>query len=105
VYPKSYGNNQESQYTGKDTVGNVYFRGYPVIPSGWIRVRVEPSDAAVLINGHFVSVDASSGVSLRTGYQVGIHTVQVHRQGLTSYEGEVEVRPGNEIYLDIKLTK
>jgi hypothetical protein len=104
VYPKSY-TTGGSQYTGKDAAGNLYFHGHPVVPSGWISVRVEPRDAAVLINGHSVTVDANSGLAEKTGYIVGMHSVEVRKQGLTSYEGEVEVRPASVVHLDIKLTK
>jgi PEGA domain len=73
--------------------------------SGWISVKVEPRDAAVLINGHAISVDANSGRSEKAGYTVGLHSIEVRKQGLTSYEGEVEVRAASEVHLDIKLTK
>jgi hypothetical protein len=105
VYPKGYVDRGDSQYSGKDASGNLYFNGYPVVPSGWISVKVEPRDAAVLINGHSISVDANSGRSEKAGYIVGLHSVEVRKPGLTSYEGEVEVRPASEVHLDIKLTK
>ena len=104
VYPRDYPTRGDSQYSGRDASGNLYFHGYPVVPSGWISVRVEPRDAAVLINGHSVNVDPSSGISEKSGYTVGMHSVVVRKQGLTAYEGEIEVRPGSEVYLDVKLT-
>jgi PEGA domain len=105
VYPRGYTNRGDSQYSGKDASGNLYFNGYPVVPSGWISVKVEPRDAAVLINGHSISMDANSGRSEKAGYTVGLHSVEVRKPGLTPYEGEVEVRPASEVHLDIKLTK
>ena len=105
VYPSGYSNRRDSPFTGKDASGNLYFHGYPVTPSGWISVKVEPSDAEVLINGLPVKVDADSGTSLKTGFPVGIHTVEVKKPGLKSYEGEIEVRQAADVQLDIKLTR
>jgi hypothetical protein len=105
VYPAAYATRRELQFTGKDASGNLYFHGYPVAPSGWISVRVDPPDAEVLINGLPVMVDANSGISVKTGFPVGIHTVEVHRQDLKSYEGEIELKQASEVRIDIKLTK
>jgi hypothetical protein len=96
VYPQSYTNNrQEPGYTG----------GYPVTPSGWISVKVDPADAEVFVDGHPIKLDPSSGLSPKLGYLVGKHTIDARRKGLETYSGEVEIRQANEVHIDVKLTK
>ena len=105
VYPQSYSNQRESTFTGKDASGALYFHGYPVAPSGWITMKVEPSDAEVLVDGHPVKVDGHSGLVAKVGHPLGQHTVEVRKPGFQPYVGEVEIRQASEVHLDIKLTK
>lgn len=103
VYPHSYSNRQP--FTGKDASGSLYFRGYPVVPAGSIKVKIEPSDAAVFVNGHPVKIDAASGSSEPVGYPVGQHKVEARKPGFTPYEGEVEIKQASEVHIDIKLAQ
>ena len=103
VYPHSYSNRQP--FTGKDASGSLYFSGYPVAPAGSITVKIEPSDAAVFVDGHLVKIDAASGSSEPAGYSVGHHKVEASKPGFTPYEGEVEIKQASEVHLDIKLTR
>ena len=103
VYPQSYSNRQP--FTGKDASGSLYFSGYPVVPAGSIKIKIEPSDAAVFVNGHPVKIDAASGSSEPVGYPVGQHKVEARKPGFTPYEGEVEIKQATEVHLDIKLTR
>jgi hypothetical protein len=105
VYPQSYGNNkQDPGVTGKDANGALNFRGYTVTPSGWISVKAEPADAEVLVDGHPIKLDQSSGLSQKIGYLVGRHTIEVRKKGLEPYSGEIELRPANDVHIDVKLT-
>ena len=103
VYPHSYSNRQP--FTGKDASGSLYFSGYPVAPAGSITVKIEPSDAAVFVDGHLVKIDANSGSSEPVGYPVGHRKVEARKLGFTPYEGEVEIKQATEVHLDIKLTR
>ena len=103
VSPHSYSNRQP--FTGKDASGSLYFSGYPVVPAGSITVKIEPSDAAVFVDGHLVKIDAASGSSEPAGYPVGQHKVEARMPGFMPYEGEVEIKQASEVHLDIKLTR
>jgi len=103
VYPHSYSNRRP--FTGKDASGSLYFSGYPVVPAGSITVKIEPSDAAVFVDGQPVKIDATSGFSEPVGYPVGQHMVEARKSGFTPYEGEVEIKQASEVHLDIKLTR
>lgn len=103
VYPQSY--QREPTYTGKDASGALYFRGYPVAPSGWISIKVEPTDAEVLVDGYPVKVDVASGLVAKVGHPLGQHTVEARKTGFQPYVGDVEIRQASEVHLDIKLTK
>jgi len=105
VYPQSYSSQPESNFTGKDASGSLYFRGYPVAPSGWISIKVEPLDAEVLVDGHPVKVDAHSGLASKIGCLLGPHTVEARKPGFQPYLGDIEIRQASEVHLDIKLTK
>ena len=104
VYPHPSSNGRPS-FSGKDATGSLYFRGYPIVPAGSIRVRVEPSDAEVLIDGHAVKVDGNSGLSEKVGYPVGQHKLEARKAGFKPYAGEIDLRQASEIHLDIKLTQ
>jgi len=103
VYPHSYSNRQP--FTGKDASGSLYFSGYPVVPAGSIKIKIEPSDAAVFVDGHLVKIDAASGSSEPVGYPVGQHKVEARKPGFTPYEGEVEIKQASEVHIDIKLAQ
>ena len=103
VYPHSYSNRQP--FTGKDASGSLYFSGYPVVPAGSIKIKIEPSDAAVFVDGHLVKIDAASGSSEPVGYPVGQHKVEASKPGFTPYEGEVEIKQASEVHIDIKLAQ
>lgn len=105
VYPYSHSRQRESSFTGRDATGSLYFRGYPIVPAGAISVRVEPSDAEVLIDGHAVKVDGNSGLSEKVGYPVGQHKLEALKTGFKPYAGEIELRQASEVHLDIKLTQ
>jgi hypothetical protein len=96
VYPQSYTNNrQEPEYRGS----------YPVTPSGWISVKVDPADAEVLVDGHPLKVDPSSGLSQKKGYLVGRHTIEARKKGMEPYSGEVEIRQATELHIDVQLSQ
>jgi hypothetical protein len=95
VYPQAYPNNRQEPGYGS----------YPVTPSGWISVKVEPADAEVFVDGHPIKLDTSTGLSQKIGYLVGRHTIDARKKGLESYSGEVEIRQANHIHIDLKLTK
>jgi hypothetical protein len=103
VYPHSYSNRQP--FTGKDASGSLYFNGYPVFPAGSIKVKIEPSDAAIFVDGHPVKIDSASGFSEPVSYPVGQHKVEARKSGFTPYEGEVEIKQASEVHIDIKLTR
>ena len=96
---------REQGFTGKDPNGNLYFKGYPVAPSGWISAKVEPPDAEVLLDGRRMRLDPASGISEKVGILTGKHRVEARKTGFKPYVGEVEIRQANEIRLDIKLVK
>jgi hypothetical protein len=81
------------------------FRGYQVIPSGWLRIDVKPVDAEVLVNGFPVVIDQTSGSSTSAGFPVGVHSVEVRRPGFQTYRSRVEVKQATEIVLRITLSQ
>jgi PEGA domain len=103
VYPHPYSNRQP--FTGKDASGSLYFGGYPVVPAGSLKVKIEPFDAAVFVDGYPVKIDAASGSSEPVGYPVGQHKVEARKSGFTPYEGEVEIKQASEVHIDIKLAQ
>jgi hypothetical protein len=104
VYPYSHPRQRQSNFTGRDASGSLYFGGYPVVSAGSISVKVEPSDAEVLIDGYALKVDTNSGFSEKVGYPVGQHKLEARKSGFKPYAGEVEIKQASEIHLDIKLT-
>ena len=89
--------------SGTDASGGLYVDGYRVMPSGWLRVRVEPADANVLIDGFPARVDQSLGTSASIGLAVGAHSVEVQRDGFQTYRSEVEIKQAREVFLRVKL--
>jgi hypothetical protein len=100
TYPQAI---PQSGFSGTDTSGALYIDGYRVLPSGWLRVQVEPSDATVLIDGFPVALDQTHGTSASNGLAVGSHQIEVYKAGLKKYQSEVEVKQAREIFLQIKL--
>ena len=90
-------------FSGTDSSGALYIDGYRVMPSGWLRVQVEPSDAIVLIDGFPAAVDPTRGISNRIGLPVGSHQVEVYQAGSQKFQSEVEVKQAREVFLRIKL--
>ncbi len=92
-------------FSGTDPSGVLYVGGYRVLPSGWLRVHIEPADAEVLIDGFSVSVDSASGVSSSLGFPVGKHQVDVRKAGFQEFHSEVEIIQARESRLKIKLSQ
>jgi hypothetical protein len=71
---------------------------------GALSIRVQPADAAVLIDGE--RWDGSSGRA-RLVIQVsgGVHHVEITRDGYRAYEADIEVQPGETRTINISLTK
>jgi hypothetical protein len=103
VYPQAYSDRHQPSFTGKDANGTLYFGGYAVVPSGWIRFQVQPADAEVLLNGRPVTVNPHSGLSSRIGVLIGSYLVEARKPGFRTYMGEIEVRQASEVQIDIKL--
>ena len=76
---------------------------YAVVPSGWLRVRVIPSDARVLVDGFPAKVDATSGESDRVGLLVGPHALEVTREGFAPHRSEVMIQQGRLENLEVRL--
>jgi len=71
---------------------------------GRVRLEVEPDDASVYLDGHFVGT-AQDLANLRRGLLVdpGKHTVAVVRPGRESVEREFQVDAGQDLNLQIDL--
>jgi len=95
--------NPREGFSGSDASGALYVDGYRILPSGWLRVQVEPSDATVLIDGFPIVIDQTRGTSASKGLVVGSHQIEVYKAGLQKYQSEVEVKQAREVFLRIKL--
>jgi len=73
------------------------------MPSGWLRIQVEPSAAQVLIDGFPAAVDQTSGSTGTIGVPVGSHLIEVLQPGFETYRAEVEVKQARDVVLQIKL--
>lgn len=104
-YPVSPQEIPQQGLSGTDASGALYVGGYRVLPSGWLRVHIEPTDAEVLIDGFPVSVDSASGVSSSLGFPVGKHQIEVLKSGFQPYQSEVEVMKARESRLEIRLVE
>ena len=93
----------QSDVSGTDASGAVFIDGYRVLPSGWLRVQVEPSDATVLIDGFPVALDQTGGATTSKGLTVGSHQIELYKAGFQKYQTEVEVKQARETFLQIKL--
>ncbi len=71
---------------------------------GRVRLEVEPDDASVYLDGHFVGTGEDLA-KLRRGLLVdpGKHTLAVVRPGRESVERDFEVDPGEDFELEIEL--
>ena len=104
-YPVSPQEIPQQGFSGTDPSGVLYVGGYRVLPSGWLRVHIEPADAEVLIDGFPVSVDSASGVSSSLGFPVGKHQVDVRKAGFQEFHSEVEIIQARESRLEISLSQ
>lgn len=93
----------QASYSGTDQSGALYVEGYRVLPSGWLRIHVMPSDSEVLIDGFSVLVDRDSGTSSSLGFPVGTHQLEVRKSGFKSYKADVEIQQAREVFLQIRL--
>jgi hypothetical protein len=74
-----------------------------VLPAGWLRIRVKPSDSEVLVDGFPVLINRVSGTSSSLGFPVGTHQLEVRKSGFKSYKAEVEIQQARESLLKITL--
>ena len=91
------------RFSGTDASGALYVDGYRVMPSGGLRVQVEPAAAQVLIDGFPAAVDQTSGITGAIGIPVGNHLIEVLRTGFEPYRADVDVKQAREVFLEIKL--
>lgn len=98
-----YPNTPQESFSGTDPSGAFYVKGYRVLPSGWLRIQVEPTDAEVMVDGFPISIDQASGTSSSLGFPVGQHQVEASKRGLQSYQSEVEIKQAREVVLWITL--
>ena len=96
-YPVSPQEIPQQGSSGTDPSGTLYVDGYRVLPSGWLRVHIEPTDAEVLIDGFAVSVNSASGLSGSLGFPVGKHHVEVRKAGFKEFHSEVEIVQGQGV--------
>jgi hypothetical protein len=100
-HPRKY----EGQLSGIDAKPALHINGYRVLPSGWLRVQVEPKDAEILVNGFAVGTETVFGISNSMGLPAGKHKVEVRKDGFQTYQTELEVQQAREILLQVKLDK
>ena len=102
-YATTPGDVYRGGYSGTDPQGGLYIDGYRVMPSGWLRVQVEPTDAQVLIDGFPAVLSQPQGRSASIGLLVGPHSVEVYRSGFQTYRKEVDIKQAREVFLRVKL--
>jgi PEGA domain len=102
-YTTAPGEVARGSFSGTDASGGLYVDGYRVMPSGWLRVQVEPADAQVLIDGFPARMDQLLGNTANLGLTVGSHSVEVNRVGFQTYRSEVEIKQAREVLLQIRL--
>jgi hypothetical protein len=105
AYPVSPQEIPQQSFSGTDSQGVLYVDGYRVLPSGWLRVHVEPTDAEVLVDGFPISINSASGVSSSLGFPVGKHHVRVRRAGFQEFHSEVVIMQAREFPLEIRLSQ
>jgi hypothetical protein len=105
IFYGPYPSTTESQFSSSDPSGALYVNGYRVLPSGWLRVQVEPRDAEVLVNGFLVQTEKVSGISRSLGFLVGTHNVEVRKDGFQTYRTELPIQQAREVLLQVTLDR
>ncbi len=105
IFYGPYPSTTESQFSSSDPSGALYVNGYRVLPSGWLRVQVEPRDAEVLVNGFPLQTEKISGISSSLGLLVGTHHVEVRKNEFQTYKTELLVQQAREVLLRVILEK
>jgi hypothetical protein len=70
---------------------------------GIIAVRVQPSDAEVLIDGE--RWEASTGERVLVHLSDGMHRVEVRKAGFVTYTSSVRIRSGETVNVNVSLTR
>jgi hypothetical protein len=70
---------------------------------GTIAVRVQPSDAEVLIDGE--RWEASTGERVLVHLSDGMHRVEVRKAGFVPYTSTVRIRSGETVNVNVSLTR
>jgi len=104
-YPATPQGVPQATFSGTDQTGALFVNGYRVLPAGWLRIRVEPNDAEVLVDGLPLSIDRASGTSDSLGFPVGLHQVEVRKPGFKPNRSEVEIKQAREVLLRIRLNE
>lgn len=86
-------------FSGTDLWRVRYLTGYRALVSGWLRIRVEPAEANVLVGSSSVSIAWCPGYSDSLGFSVEIHRVEVNKAGVQSYQSEVDIKQPREVFL------
>ena len=84
-------------YSGGYGGGSGYYRsrGYD---TGSLRLKVQPRDAKVYVDGYFVGViDSFDGVFQKLAVEAGTHRVEIRADGYEPAQFEVMVTPGETI--------
>jgi hypothetical protein len=70
---------------------------------GTLSVRVQPSDAEIVIDGERWSGTAEAGVAVSIELPAGRHQVEVRKEGFTTYREDVLIRPNATLRLNLSL--
>lgn len=105
TYPGATQEIPQAGFSGTNQSGALYVDGYRVLPSGWLRLEVEPKDVEVLVDGFPVEIDRASGSSGNLGFPVGLHQVEVRKPGFKPYRSEVEIKQAREVFIRIRLNE
>jgi PEGA domain len=104
-YPVAPQEVSQQGFSGTDLQGALYVDGYRVLPSGWLRIRVEPPGAEVLIDGFPIAIDSDFRTSASLGFPVGKHQVEARKPGFQEFQSEVEITQARESRLEIRLSQ
>jgi hypothetical protein len=74
-----------------------------VIPAGRLVLLVEPVSAEVLVDGY--PLKQRNDLSYQIGLLVGKHAVEVRAEGYQPYRREVNVEPGRQMMLTVRLNR
>ena len=78
--------------------GYVQYREGQYRPVGSLRLKVQPRDAQVYVDGYFVGeVDSFDGVFQKLTIEEGAHRVEIRAQGYETAQFEVMVIPGQTV--------